>query len=341
MAPAPKARVQKGHIIGNPDNPVFNAPEDHLIDLSEAGAPIARRLTNGDRSVGPAAFGTSPKTTTFLRRSSGGADGVPVAVRGTVDDLREHLKHLGPSNLASRPKSTRYNTVKIKAGHVPGRTDSRTESTVFRDSILEEPCHHDTATQGGEGEGLLKSAGKDAKDGVQAVQQGYGSFGPHSPTRLSKNEIYVDGEARNSTLSVNKTRKSQSPEPRQLSRHDSGTSERSSDTLGSLNSSNIRKKKAVARSGSITENIIEAGGIRKVVLETNSSSGEDRDENVNDHHSIKTSPRVLDGHHDSHDRHSEQPTEVKGEEVKKKRKRNRKKKNTKTGGEEGSGAAPQ
>jgi metal transporter CNNM len=268
-----------------------------------------------------------------------------IAVRGTVDDMREHLKHLGPSNLASRPKTTRYSTVKIKSGH-PVRSDSRTESTVLPDPIIEEPYHDDPAPQGGEGEGLLKSAGKDASDGVQALQQGYGSFSQKSQdsrSRLSKNEIYVDGEARKSTLSVNKTRQSQSPEKRPLSRHDSNDSGRSSDTLGSLNGSSSRKKRGNARSGSITENIVEAGGIRKVVLETNSSS-DDRDENGNEHYSIKATSATskgLDGQADSPDDHSEQLALSKGEEVKKKRRRNRKKKSAKAGGEEGSGAAAQ
>lgn len=343
MAPAPKARVQKGHIIENPDIAALSAPEDHLIDLSE-GAPMVRRLTNGGRSASPAMLGTSPKTTTFMRRNSSEANGLPVAIRGTVDDMREHLKHLGPSNLASRPKTTRYSTVKIKAGHPQGRSDSRTESTMFHDSIAEEPYRDEPAPHGGEGEGLLKSAGKDASDGVQALQQGYGSFPsktPDSPGRFTKNEIYVDGEARGSNISVNKARKSPSPEYRQFLRADSDESGHSSNTIGSLNGTSARRKRGAARSGSITENIIEAGGIRKVVLETNSSS-DDRDENGNEHHTGKTKSRLgLDGQPDSLDDQSEQPTSSKGEEVKKKRRRQRKKKSAKTGGEEGSGAAAQ
>ena len=339
MAPAPKARVQKGHVLENPDPTAPNVPEDHLIDLTEGGTPLKRSVTaNGDRNPSPATFGTSPKTTTFMRRSSGGADGLPIAVRGTVDDMREHLKHLGPSNLASRPKTTRYSTVKIKSGHGPVRSDSRTESSMIHDPIVEEPYRDHPAPQGGEGEGLLKSAGRDASDGVQALQQGYGSFSqksPDSPGRFTKNEIYVDGEARGSALSLNKARSSKSPDAGPPSRQDSNDSG-SSDTLGTLNGSSSRKKRGNARSGSITENIIEAGGIRKVVLETNSSS-DDRDENGNEHHTSKTSPRGLDGHAD--DDHSENPTSAKGEEVKKKRRRNRKKKSAKAGGEEGSGAA--
>ncbi|KAN0120191.1 DUF21 domain containing protein [Hyaloscypha variabilis] len=342
MAPAPKARVQKGHVVENSDSTVLNLPEDNLIDLTEGVTPLKRSVTTGaDRIPNPATFGTSPKTTTFMRRSSGGADGLPIAVRGTVDDMREHLKHLGPSNLASRPKTTRYSTVKIKSGHGPVRSDSRTESTMLHDPILEEPYRDEPAPQGGEGEGLLKSAGKDASDGVQALQQGYGSFSqksPDSPGRFTKNEIYVDGEARGSALSVNRARNSPSPANGPLSRQNSNGSG-SSDTLGSLNGSGSRRKRGTARSGSITENIIEAGGIRKVVLETNSSS-DDRDENGNEHHAAKTSLRGLDGQASSHDDHSEQTTSAKGEEVKKKRRRTRKKKSAK-GGEEGSGAAAQ
>ncbi|KAA8565802.1 hypothetical protein EYC84_009626 [Monilinia fructicola] len=58
---------------------------------------------------------------------------------------------------------------------------------------------------------------------------------------------------------------------------------RSTDTVGSLPSpksgtsppNKTLKKKSTARSGSITENLVDAGGIRKMVLETNTSSGED------------------------------------------------------------------
>ncbi len=145
----------------------------------------------------------------------------------------------------------------------------------------------------------------------------------------------MDGEARGSNLSVNTARKSQSPANSPLSRHDSNDSGRSSDTLGDLNGSSSRKKRATARSGSITENIVEARGIRKVVLETNSSS-DDRDENGNEHHSL--SLEGLDGQANSIDDHAEQPTSSKGEEVKKKRRRTRKKKSAKSGGEEGNGA---
>ena len=344
IAPAPKARVQKGHIVENPET--VQAPEDQLIDLSEEHRPsldlsAKRSMTNGDsRSNSPAVFGTSPKTT-FMRRASGGTDGNIIAIRGNVNDMREHLKHLGPSNLASRPKTTRYNTVKIKPGHVPLRTESRTDSTMHRDSITEEHYEDHPAPQGGEGEGLLKSAGREASDGVQALQQGYGTLDrsvSYSPSKLSKSEqTNMDGPATvRSPSPKSYGKRPLSPIPPAVSRRDSDrSSTQSSDTLGSMHSSNnspTRRKKGIARSGSLSENIIEAGGIRKVVLEP-TASGEDRSGSPSSKKSTpKTSP-TMDGNAKSDDESTERPTSTTGEEVKKKRRRQRKKKGGKSGGE--------
>jgi metal transporter CNNM len=347
MAPAPKARVQKGQTVGNADNAVLQAPEDHLIDLSEdQGVEISKPLTNGDnRSNSVAnAYGTSPKTT-FLRRSSSGADGNTIAIRGNVNDMREHLKHLGPSNLASRPKTTRYQAVKIKPGLVTGRSESRTDSSRYHDSIVEEAYRNDPQTpapQGGEGEGLLKSAGKDASDGVYALQQGYGTLDrtfSQSPQLPKAEQIGMDGARLDGRPSSSKSQKSQNGDGVDaVSRHHS---DHSSDTLGSLNSrsQSPRRKRAPARSGSITENVIEAGGIRKVVLQTNTSSGEERDDSGGSNNGKKSertspqaSPAIFGGNADE-----SRPSTPKGEEVKKKRRRNRKKKGAK-GGEENSAA---
>jgi metal transporter CNNM len=274
MAPAPKARAQYGHISGHPDVALSHEPEEYLIDLSE-GAPIDKKTTNTiNTENSTTVFGTSPKTT-FMRRSDSAGDSNLVAVRGNINDMREHLKHLGPSNLASCPKTTRYNSVKIKT--TPNRSASGQELLAFQGSPIIEVPYEDNI-HGGEGEGLLRSGGSDAKDGVQALQQGYGSIsrslaGP--PKTVSQTDSYSG-----MPLVVDGTSKSKSPERGALSRHSSQDSGRSSDTLGSLHSGSYgaQRKKGVARSGSITENIIEAGGVRKVVLETNSSSDGDRDE---------------------------------------------------------------
>lgn len=345
MAPAPKARAHKGS-IDNSDKADLFVVDNRPNDLTEAqGLPLAKRLTNGGgRSNSPATFATSPKTT-FLRRTSDGGAGNTIQVRGNVNDMREHLKHLGPSNLASRPKQTRYNTVKIKPGHPPNRSDSRADSSaVYHDSIVDEPYTDEPAPQGGEGEGLLRSAGLDASDGVAALYQGYGSFNPpQPPTKDSEGQL--DGPPKQSVLSTTgASRESNSPSYRAFLRHNSNDSERSSDTLGSLHSSNnspTRRRHGAARSGSITENVIEAGGVRKVILETSQSSGDERHNNIRiENDPSRRSPpeyTVHDGPTDAHESQGGQPS-PEGEQVKKKRRRQRKKKVTKTGGEDSSAA---
>lgn len=340
MAPAPRHRVQRGHIVASPEAAVHGS--EALIDILDDRPPVVKRLTNGpdtSRSESPAsaAFATSPKTT-FMRRSSGGADGNLISFRGTANDMREHLKHLGPSNLASRPKTTRYNTVKIKAAQGSTRSEYRADSNIHRNSIIEEP-YEDTpaspAPRGGEGEGLLKSAGKEASDGVQALQQGYGTLNrgfSYTSNEPSQPDQQKDGAA-TSTKEVPKSSGSQSSSPPRpvFTRVDS---DRSSDTIASLNShdnSPSRWKRGIARSGSITENIIEAGGVRKVVLETNSSSSDDKDDRA-----PSTSGRRRENDPPNTDRtpmydeHTERPATPKGEDVKKKRRRQRKKKGGKS-----------
>jgi metal transporter CNNM len=337
LAPAPKARVQKGQIVGIAENPL---PDDHLIDILEDRPQITKRITNGEnrsRSKSPAnaAFGTSPKTT-FIRRSSAGADGNIISVRGNANDMREHLKHLGPSNLASRPKTTRYNTVKIKQAQGSNRTDSRTDSNLHRDSIIEQP-YEDTPTspapRGGAGEGILNSAGKEASDGVQALQQGYGTL-DHSFSYTSNRHSQTDQQENGPAKSAKETSKASgghSPSPvRKLARINSS---QSSDTIASLNShenSPTGRKRGVARSGSITENVIEVGGVRKVVLETNTSSSDDKDDRARtmNRRNYENNPLKMDAP-PGYDEQTETSSAPKGEEVKKKRRRVRKKKGSK------------
>jgi metal transporter CNNM len=315
MAPAPKARVPRGHIVTDPDAPAI--PEDHLIELEDEethdGSQLDRHGFVGSRGQGPIMAGTSPKTTFMMRRSSGGQDSsknMPIAIRGNANDMREHLKHLGPSNLASRPKTTRYNTVKIKPGNAPGR----------QSSIAEEPYRDNPAPEGGEGEGLLKSAGKEASDGVQAIQRGYGatddrtsrSPGAHEePSQVNFDEA---SGRRGSTSQLLWTKQHESDD---------------SDTMGSLpsrNSSPLPRKRNPARSGSITENIVDAGGVRKVVLETNSSS-DDLDTEAkhnNTSYSKNNSQLSLNGHSENNTRHEDQAQGEPGKKKQNKRRRKRK-----------------
>jgi metal transporter CNNM len=213
-------------------------------------------------------------------------------LRSDDPDIRQHLKHLGPSNAATRPKSTRIPTVKIKPG-VPGVPKTIPENGQRTDDITPTPSH---APHGGIGEGILDSAGREASDGVHsvAVGLGYGTMasdrmswksdsprlnladgddGMKSPKSSAPDEnskIIIDN--RNETNKDNESEGLQKPVGRT----------KSSSTLGSLHSVRSRSKSPIrkrhtARSGSISENIVESNGVKKMVLETSvSSDSEDK-----------------------------------------------------------------
>lgn len=319
MAPAPKARITKGHLVEASDH-LLHAAADHLIDLTDEAVNDPDNSTkpvtgSGSERASPALLATSPKTT-FIRRASGGIDGNIIQVRGNAADMREHLKHLGPSNLASRPKSTRYNTVKIKPGHAIIKGD-------VRDPRLAEDA---TILSGDEEEHLLSRADRGLSPENRDLQQGYGA--------ISRTASSTPRQPRSRT---------DSPSQPEQGRFENRYGDRGRDVLESGETS-PRIRRNVTRSGSITENIIDAGGIRKVVLETHSSSGEDKDERSlhtgfeSGRNSPKKSPdevahALLDG---------EQSITPQGEEVKKKKKRQRKKKGAKDeGGPSGAGGSSQ
>lgn len=265
LAPAPHARMH---------NPPVKAPaEPDLIDVNDATPTDRDALLPKNKALKrtdtPSQLSSSPKTTFLMRRSSNSTDGIahnpPMSVRGNIGDMREHLKHLGPSNLASRPNTTRYQSVKIKPGNTGfSNAAANGENKPRQISVAEENYSDMPAAQGGTGEGLI-NAGKGASDGVQALQQGYGTMdqGSRSP---DKPLVLVDGLSTEAKPSQSTAGLEQQPTPE---------SSHSSDTLGELksrDSSPSGKQRGVARSGSITENVVDVGGIRKVILETTSSS---------------------------------------------------------------------
>ena len=325
--------MNRGHVVGNMENGIHHCTDDHLIDLREDTVspkkPEARKNS-------PAILGSSPKATFIRRASAGAADGETIQVRGNMNDMREHLKHLGPSNLATRPKATRYQTVKIKPGLSTRLSDSRAMPAPYSDLVVDGAYHDLPASGGGEGEGLLKSAGKEASDGVHALQQGYGAtdhFPPSNNISVA-GEMQTDGSAR-SPPKLFKNQSSNQDITIMSAAANLATlqSEHSSDSVGSMQARNPKpRKRGTARSGSITENIVEANGIRKVVLETNSNS----DENLNDLF-LKDQGLSKDSMASSDRAKDTQGEAPKGEEVKKKRRRTRKKKGGKAG--EGSTAS--
>ena len=185
--------------------------------------------------------------------------------RGTTDEIREHLKHLGPSNLASRPRQTRYQNVKIKrASGSPSRSGHTDMDSGHSTSGSQVVNNTSTGLAGGIGAGLLQS-GIDARDGVHAVKLGYGTMN----NRASDNAVLE--------LAIPEAVHEQDDKP--PSRTSVATSTTSSSRLEEqtrLGSGYLHK--GPARSGSITEQIVDVNGIRKVVLHTTSSNTSSDDE---------------------------------------------------------------
>lgn len=280
MTPAPRTRVPKGEIVVDP------ASRKQSEQPKEAESDLEHMESNGQRKLSLPETANGPKgTTVLIRRRSSGAGGsvdrARMALRSDDPELAKHLKHLGPSNAATRPKSTRINTVKIK----PGIPNTIPENRPTHERSTTAPID---APRGGVGEGLLPSAGREASDGVHSVAVGYGTMAPDRMSWKSGNSRLKPIEDdqptspkstaadENSKIIVDNCDPQQQddrPEDQQKAKQRS----RSVSTVGSLHSVHSDsptppRKRHTARSGSISENIVNTNGIQKVVLETTSSS---------------------------------------------------------------------
>ncbi|KAK3064227.1 hypothetical protein LTS18_009031, partial [Coniosporium uncinatum] len=309
MAPAPRTKVPKGAVVTEPEPGTDTHQEGEMA--RNASRPRSHREPSEQPSSRRPSGGEGP--TFLMRRKS--SQGDPIAMRGNTPEMREHLKKLGPSNVASRPKQTRINTVKIKPGvaTVPEGAPISQKDLKRADQLAPNvrptsrpPSIHEPASehQGGVGEGLLSNAGKEASDGIQALQRGYGTMsGSRSQHSWSPEAERGRSETANGGADDTKTKDNmngtngyfdQSPKSQQnqfpdkivvdVPPSDGEVSEaESGSTIGDLepvdsNKKGFYKKRQAARSGSITENIIDVGGVKKVVLEPGSSSdGDEQD----------------------------------------------------------------
>ncbi|KAI0855096.1 hypothetical protein F4860DRAFT_497438 [Xylaria cubensis] len=254
--PGPHARAQRRDLMVK-DTAVR---EGVLVDLAEENtegqddqtSQLRRTPSLNGRSEG-SLLSQSPKATLLRRRTSADHHGKlvhsTVPVKANFEDMRNHLKNLGPSNRASNPKATRVSAVKIK----PGLAASPPPNQPTVGVIPEDPNSRiDERTS------LLRPQ-LTAKDGVQALHQSY--YGSETPGKgdLTKPTIVTADISQPSGIETTSSESNTSPT-------DNGDGEPT-----------VRRRGHV-RSGSITENIVEAGGIRKVVLEANSSSESEEDD---------------------------------------------------------------
>jgi metal transporter CNNM len=186
LAPAPRQRYGHAHgkVVGSLEN-----------EATSEDTPLLAKEDAGETSRKPS-FSNGQGTTFMMRRRSSNASDSrlhqpasrTVPVRSDTQDIMKHLSHLGPSNVASRPKSTKFSSVKIKPGvaaaaaTIPGTIPEGQATTTGVEGTEQKkpsPITEETSpASGGEGAGLLSNAGIDASSGVVSViQAGYGTMG--------------------------------------------------------------------------------------------------------------------------------------------------------------------
>lgn len=265
---APRIRIPRN---ANTKQPKPAAPD--LVDISEdqtLDAADLRKLSTTD--------GDTAKPQGGPRRASGNSVIVDTKTkqRANIDDVKEHLKHLGPSNLASRPKTTRYASVKIKPGQDNRTSSPQPAAATGRAAPIRRISETNSEYGTGIGEGLLKSGGKDASDAVKVLKPDYGSISqsPNDRRPASANKaVQSNGLDADESTPAQSSGSTLRPPPQ------TGESQETISPLRPRSKSPYRSK-GPARSGSITENVVDTNGIRKVVLETTSSSdSNDEEEN--------------------------------------------------------------
>jgi metal transporter CNNM len=322
MAPAPKTRAPKGLVVTTTDSSEAAAPENLLVDITEnetlSPAQFQRTRTGGGPDIDSASPRAAHAHLTRRHSSTANSENGQVQKRAFTPEMREHLKHLGPANAASKPKHTRMKTITMK----PGRSNSQTldiNGTSSARRVSEPLNYQPDKTSPSAADALIPPAGKQAKDGVQLLQSVYGSMDRTPPKSSQSNKAVAAGQEGDlpepetspakhtaSTPADDKenhrTPRSTAPDPATSASgpgpnppqsRASVDSSSSRSTLGSLPGRRARSgspsvNRGPARSGSITEHYIDAGGVRKIVLETNSSGS-----------SEETGKHGLDGARDS------------------------------------------
>ena len=243
--------------------------------------------------------------------------------------MKEQFKNLGPSNLASKPRQTRYANFKIKPGVSPDSNARSLRQT--KSYYVKRP--ENTSPQTPQNTGSLEdrqlaSAGKDASDAVKEVRKGYGTMDrpwtserrntdsgdTYKPTDQAE-ERSKDG-AREENSDDNLLRPSRA--------------ERGGTSPMSLSRSPTRQRHA--RSGSIMEQTVNAGGIKKIVLEPNDESDQEEGE-VGENHNGANGHEARDKGEGSGDSSGHKENTASKASSKKKRSSRKKKKGGKSGDE--------
>jgi metal transporter CNNM len=272
LAPAPKARPAKK-----------DSTSMTLINTEDVARTGRMGSVGGPSEAG--ALSSSPRAATFLlRRASSGPDGQLVSAvpyKANFDEVRETLRHLGPSNPATNPRNTRSTAVKIKPGVSAASAVTATITSLGDTLSRTQSASSDTAAydvpEDDENSSLLKPL-LTGKNGVHALRKSYGSSGRSATqSRLSGHSPQPtddDDEASSSTIrphtrssagpSSSKTVTSGTPSGAQSPLRTSGTDTPPNNLIG--------------RNSGLTEDLFEHGGVQKIVIRTTSSGSSLQDD---------------------------------------------------------------
>ncbi|KAL4886952.1 hypothetical protein BJY04DRAFT_176901 [Aspergillus karnatakaensis] len=279
MAPAPYSRVPKGRFVEEPPTLPAQGP---LVDLggdSPATTGHTRQTSRGATRRRSSVEAPLPRF--HLRRSQGDkdADGNDALIRlGATDEIREHLKHLGPSNLASRPRQTRYQNVKIKRGSASPSRSGQTDIDSMVDTHARRPS---AGLPAASDTTAFTSSGLNPRDGVHALHMS--NINRASPDSFQKN---------GTTVSIpEQVMEEQDSAPQSAHSHRSRSAYSPGEDTA-FGGSYIHQ--GPARSGSITEHIVDVNGIRKVVLHTTSSNSSSEAEGQSSKFPVRQGSEVVD-----------------------------------------------
>ena len=304
MAPAPQRRFKRD--AGGLEPTLTH--DTHMNSKEDASE--TEPLLSGTDSRKQSLTNGGPAQTFLIRRKSSNASepANAIPVRSNTAEIREHLRHLGPSNVASKPRATKYSSVKIKpgVGTIPENqtTTTGTDTPPARSRSVDATPDANIPPP--------RSAGKEASDGTAAVR-GYGTMASSPPasrpkamlrgqSALEASQVAElkaqadrDGKGADGGLSFSSavepppgidgegSRDLKPPEKMVVgssgSTHGGGQGRvegEEDDLVSDLAPSRQRSQsRRQARSGSITETEVEIGGLKKVVLETTSSSSDE------------------------------------------------------------------
>jgi metal transporter CNNM len=192
MAPAPRTRYGKSPAAIESDPEATDPGEDTPLLNKESRTEVSSRK--------PSLVNSQQQTFLMRRKSSNASDSTrdtvrPTAVRGSAQELRRHLTHLGPSNMASKPRTTKYTSVKIKpgVGTIPEGAATTTGVDDGGRSRSVSEVQQPAPAGGSEGAELLKDAGKDATNGIAALQANNTALRPGSSRRVTAEVEAAEG----------------------------------------------------------------------------------------------------------------------------------------------------